>query len=84
MKKFPTLLKNISFSAKTKIITLGSVLALASTSSHAALPAAVQTAFDSFTALIADYAAPSFALLAAVLVFFIGLKWFRSIASKAT
>ena len=52
--------------------------------SHAALDAAVTTAFSDLTASIGDYAAPAYALLSAVLLFFIGMKWFKKVANKAS
>ena len=71
--------------AKRKLaLTAGTVALVASASSHAALDAAVTAAFTSLETLVGDYTAPAFSLMAAVLVFFIGLKWFKSVANKAS
>lgn len=66
-------------------VSLASALLLTiSAPSHAALDTAVTDAFTSLTASIGDYATPAYALLSAVLLFFIGMKWFKSVANKAT
>jgi len=53
-------------------------------SANAALDTAVTDAFTSLTTTLGDYKAPAYGLLAAVLTFFIGLKWFRRVANKGT
>lgn len=60
------------------------IMAATAAPAHAALDTAVSDAFTSLTSSIADYAAPAYGLMSAVLLFFIGLKWFKSVANKAT
>lgn len=84
MNKFAQRVKALRNSKGAKLGAASAVLMAVSAPSHAALDTAVTDAFTSLTSSIGDYAAPAYGLLAAVLLFFIGMKWFRRVANKAT
>lgn len=84
MNKFAQRVKSLRESKGAKIGVAAAVLMAVSAPSHAALDTAVTDAFTSLTASIGDYQTPAYALLSAVLLFFIGLKWFRRVANKVS
>lgn len=73
------------FKRKLKYGALGIAVTFAGTSSaHAGLPTEVSDAFAALTSSVGDYTAPAFALVAAVLTLFIGIKWFKRVANRAS
>lgn len=71
-------------SRKAKITAATALMASLSFNANAALDSAAEAAFASLTSGIGDYSTPAYTLMAAVLVFFIGLKWFKKTANKAS
>lgn len=82
-----TLIKNAANGVKNRshALTAGAILSMGFVgSANAALDVAVSSAFTSLESSIGDYAAPAYSLLAAVLLFFVGMKWFKKVANRAT
>lgn len=76
--------KIMAFAAKHRTSVAVGLMAAVVSGPSMAIDTAADAAFTTLTTEIGTYATPAYGLLVAVLVFFIGMKWFKRVASSAS